>query len=230
MRLGNTEERPANRVDQAENGLTVLVAGKHAIEPEKIIANGRLVGLDHADQIRCEIVQLIGHDHHAGHHLLGTCRPRLDLQPQAGRFEGQVKAAGKPGHLDRPLKYLGLTGTQGEIGVRLGRQFEIAALQGDFGNQDLIDVQPELIGVRRISRSRYNRRRRACFENRRGTLFCRNRFASGQCRQAEGKRQCGKTENALNGFHGFLARLDQITTAWSRLRHNGFMHVMDFFR
>ena len=104
------------------------------------------------------------------------------------------------------------------------------ALQGDFGQQYLIDHLSGLICILRIAWPKF--RGRQAF----GIAHCRRAFPgrcrpiSSQSRQTVDDGERGETEGASNVFHGFLAFINQITSALSRLLHNGFKHVMDFYR
>jgi hypothetical protein len=139
MGFGETEEWLARLADQLQDRLPIRAAGKHPVECQEVGRQRILVRLKQANQLRCQPLQLIGHDQDTDQDLLRALGVGLDLNPQAGEFEHQIQTTRVTGHLNGPLQDCRVAGAHSQIRVGLAGEFCLASLQGHFGKQDLID-------------------------------------------------------------------------------------------
>ena len=163
MRLGNTEERRANLVDQAKNSLAIGVARQHPIQAEQIGAQRFRIDLQHTNQLRRKIIEPFGEQQGTGQHLLRTCRGRLDFNPQARHLKRNVQTTRGAGDFYRARQNLRIAGAQRQIGICLARQIRVAALQGNFSEQYLEDALPDRICFIRITGAHFTDRRGSGF-------------------------------------------------------------------
>lgn len=205
MRFGGAEEGLADFFDQSEDRLTIRVAREHPVESQQVFGERIRFQFQHAYQCRRQRIKLIGLDHHAGEHLLRAFGVRFDVQPQAGHRDCLIQVAGLRGNFDGAFKRLGVAGAQREIGIGFDGQFDLTALKGNLGQQDLISRLLVQFGARDGERSRLSQRA----QGRTGLperLLARVFRVRSQSRQGQGDCQDGQTEEAWQRSHGFLAR------------------------
>ena len=207
VRLGHVEERTADLFEQHEDGQPVLVAREHAVEPEQVGRQRLLVGLQQADQTGRQIVDLVRENHHADQHLLRAHRLRFDLEPGAYGLERDIEVTRIAGDFDRPFQHLRIARTHRQIGVGLRRQFGVAALQRDLGEQHLIHDLARLV-VESSRRRVASRSTPGAWHLPKPFHLCRpgDDAGSGVRRQATGHRQRDQVLRvSFKRFHGILA-------------------------
>ncbi|KFB72057.1 MAG: hypothetical protein AW09_002765 [Candidatus Accumulibacter phosphatis] len=221
MRFGQVQECRADLDDQLQDRLAILAAGKHPVQCQQVARQRFLVGFQHANQLRCQAIELVGQDHHADQHLLGTLGIRFDLQPQACEVENQIVTTRVASHLDRSRQDSRVAGAHGQVGIGLAGELGFASLQRHFGEQQLIDhLSAEFLVVLVVEAWREGLRRIALELMRSRFAFPGGGVAGSQSGHAEGQRQRRAEESVLDRFHGFLACREPLQEPTATLRHN----------
>ena len=213
MRLGHAGIRGEHAFQHVEYGRLVRIARKHAVQPHQVVAEVGLVLRQQDSDMRTQFVHLVLHDEDGGQRLPRRQGIRFNFHPELSCLIGNVKTAGNARHFHGALQHLRVARSVGQVGIGAHRQIGIAALQGQFSKQHLIDDLPRQAAGSEIARLRWR-----FFRLGLGWLswLGRRRLAgSGKARPGKKQRHgCGDgcvpdytTDRTLAEFHGFPACL-----------------------
>ena len=130
--------------------LRVLLRGQEVGGAQK--PRARRIGqrLHDLFKVRDRPVDVAGPDQQGGEHLPGLDARRLGFAPQARRIEGLLLIAREHRELGRPRRDARVPGLPGDLQIAVERERHLAAIAGEFPDQQLVEDLPGQPVARRV--------------------------------------------------------------------------------
>jgi hypothetical protein len=207
MRLGQVRPGRGDLLEQARHHRLVRITGKDLGELQQQFAGARASQLQFAAETLGQLVHPAAGEQQGGFHLPRLFGLRLQFEPQAHSLQRLLVLLGIKSHFGGPSHDARVARGFRQVEIKPGSQRQLAALAGDFGEQELIENLPAQLLLRQVPVRRgcfglLRQRRNHGGRGRRDVL--RQGGASGENEQQRCETSGGKDQRGRHGgkIHG----------------------------